>query len=294
MISYVVVVNTYKRPRELVEKSLRSVLGQKWLPQKLILIDQNSPQLELSSEITQHSLFERQITTENAVSGARNSVKLPKGIEWVCFCDDDGRMAENYSEVLKVSLESNQWDVIAGSVLREDNMDYYSIRHKIGGDLAKFSNLKLLMGSNFVVRAKLFDQLARFDERFGAGTFWGSSEETDFAWKCFFAGARMTFDRELKIIHAPPFNESFKKGFGKSFRYARGKGAMVSKWLFIEHRPAALHELLEMSVVPFIQMIRAVVKLTPSLAINNLGVFVGRWLGMAMFLVKSDRGKKNA
>ena len=80
------------------------------------------------------------------------------------------------------------------------------------------------MGSNFVIKTSTFEKLGRFDESFGVGSYWGSSEETDFCWKAFFNKVPMEFFSELKVFHVPPFNESIKKGFVKSFNYGIGKG----------------------------------------------------------------------
>lgn len=286
MSEFVVVSNTFRRPLNLVEKALRSFLNQKVLPQKIILIDQNQPPLNLSSDLKTHPLIEIQQSQACSVSGARNGVVLPENCKWVCFCDDDGYWAEDFSENLTTILQSGQWDVIAGSVLREDTMEFYSLRHKFGGNMQAFRNLKLLMGSNFCVNRKVFEGVGRFDTRFGAGAYWGSSEETDFAWKCYFYKARISYKPELKVIHVPPFNESLKIGFQKSYKYAVGKGALVGKWLWEEKRALALMELTEMLLIPLIQIVRALLTLKLSLAINNLGVLAGRIFGFLRYLCK--------
>ncbi len=290
MAKIVAVVNSYGRPIDLVEKSLNSILMQSVKPEKLIFIDQNSTPLILPENIRSNPLLVLQKTSENSVSGARNQVQIPPGTDWLCFCDDDGVMAPGYFEKLQKILSENRFDVIAGGVLREDTLEFYSLRHKVGGNMSLFRNAKLLMGSNFCVRSALFDQVDRFDTRFGAGTYWGSSEETDFAWKCYFAGARMSFNADLQVIHAAPFNESLSLGFHKSFRYARGKGAMVSKWLIEEKRMIVLHEALEMTLIPLIQFVRGIVTFKASLSINNMGVLVGRWLGLISFPFHSKKG----
>lgn len=294
-LEYVVVINTFRRPISLVEKALRSVIVQKTPPQKVILIDQNASPLELPPDLIKNPLLQISRTTQSSVSGARNSLDLPHWKGWICFCDDDGHLAPDYSEVLEEVLKDQRLEVIAGSVIREDTHEFYSLRHKVGGDLGKFSNCKLLMGSNFCVRAEVFQDLQKFDSRFGAGAYWGSSEETDFAWKCFFSGKKMKFVSQLKVVHVPPFNESLQAGFRKSFRYARGKGALVAKWLIEEKKPLVLLEALEMSVIPLVQLVRALVTLKIALGVNNLGVLYGRWLGFfSFFQHKLSRTEMNS
>ena len=144
----------------------------------------------------------------------------------------------------------------------------------------------MLMGSNFVVRRSVFEELGKFDERFGAGSFWGSGEETDFCWKAYFAKKEMEFFKELIVYHVPPFQESVKTGFRKSFNYGVGKGALVWKWLFREHKVVVVYELLEMFIIPFILMLRALLTFKFSVVTNNFAAIAGRLTGLvkAIFL----------
>ncbi|SVC18634.1 uncharacterized protein METZ01_LOCUS271488, partial [marine metagenome] len=47
-MDYIILTNSFRRPIDLVERSLKSSLNQKIEPQKVILIDQNDPPLDLS------------------------------------------------------------------------------------------------------------------------------------------------------------------------------------------------------------------------------------------------------
>jgi len=283
-MKYIIVTNTIYRKLELVEKSIRSSLNQKIAPMKVILIDQNEESLKLTNDITSHPLFEIQKSNQKCVSGARNSLKIPEGAEWIIFCDDDGHLAKEYSENFMEYLEQNsEIEVIAGSILREDTLDYYSLRHKKGGSLKKFLNSKNLMGSNFAVKTHVFNELERFDENFGAGSYWGSGEETDFCWKAFFANKQLEFVPNLKVIHVPPFNESLSSGFKKSYRYGVGKGALVSKWLIFKRKNLVILELIEMFIVPIIQVLRGLLTFKPGLIVNNIASFFGRIIGLVKY-----------
>jgi len=283
--NYIIVVNTYKRPLELVLRNLRASLNQKIPPQKIILIDQNNEVLNLPEEILTNHLIVRTKTNKKSVSAARNTLVIPENIEWIFFCDDDGFPCEDYSEKLeKIISENPTLDILAGSIVREDNKGFYTLRHKKGGSLKSFRNTKNLMGSNFVIKAKVFDELGRFDEKFGAGSVWGSSEETDFCWKAYFAGKTMDFFPELIVYHVPPFNESFKEGFHKAYKYGIGKGALVSKWLFEKKKFKVTYELLEMISVPFIQSIRGLFTFQFGLILTNIAALGGRIYGMIKYL----------
>jgi GT2 family glycosyltransferase len=280
-MNYIIATNTYRRPIELVVRSLRASLNQKLAPAKVILIDQNEQPVPLPPDINNHILFERQHANTTAVSKARNSLIIPHYVEWIFFCDDDGYPAENYSEILNEIIEKNpETEIYAGSIIRDDDKSYYTLRQKSKGKLNVFKNTKMLMGSNFVIKTNVFEELGRFDENFGVGSYWGSSEETDLAWKAFFAGKNMEFFPELIVYHIPPFNESLQKGLKKSYFYGIGKGALVYKWMFKKKKLKAGYELIEMTVVPFFQMARGIITLKWQLIPTNIAALAGRYYGL--------------
>lgn len=280
-MNYIIVTNSINRTSELVSRSLRASLNQKIPPLKVILIDQREISLRLPVDITGHNLFERQEVKKKSVSSARNSLIIPAEADWIFFCDDDGFPCSDYSEKLqRIILENPQLEIIAGSIVREDNDEFYSLRHKKGGSLKYFRNTKNLMGSNFVIKTKAFNEFGRFDENFGAGSYWGSSEETDFCWKVYFAGSKMEFFNELVVYHVPPFNESLKTGFKKAFNYGVGKGALVWKWLFKKRKVKVAYELFEMFTIPFIQMFLGIFTLKFQFVLNNIAIISGRIFGL--------------
>jgi GT2 family glycosyltransferase len=284
-MNFVTVINTYKRPAELAFRSLNASLHQKIPPKKIILIDQNIEGLNLPEDILANQLIVRTRTNKKSVSAARNTLVIPEGAEWIFFCDDDGYPCDDYSEKLEKIISKNpSLEILAGSIVRDDNKQFYTLRHKKGGSLKSFRNTKNLMGSNFVIKAKVFDELERFDENFGAGSRWGSSEETDFCWKAYFAGKNMEFFPELIVYHVPPFTESLDEGFHKAFKYGVGKGALVSKWLFKKKRIKVLYELLEMITVPFIQSIRGLLTFKFGLIAANFAALTGRLYGMIKYI----------
>ena len=90
-----------------MERCLRASLKQKISPQKIILIDQNSKELNLPADILTNPLFLKSKTNKKSVSAARNTLVVPENVNWIFFCDDDGFPCEDYSERLDKIISEN-------------------------------------------------------------------------------------------------------------------------------------------------------------------------------------------
>ncbi len=254
MIRISIITNTIRRPVELVEKSIRASLGQNESV-SVILMDQNVHPLIFSEEIKLNPRLKHVHCQVPSVSMARNRAEYAVDTDWIIFCDDDGYLEFGYIKKLQNLIDENQdIDIFAGSIKRIDNGNFYSKRHAVGGDMKLFWNTKLLMGSNFVIKKTIFESLGKFDEAFGAGAKYGSSEETDLAWNAFFHQKKMRYSPELVVFHVPPFAGEFKLEVNKAFRYGYGKGKLVRKWL-ARRKYIVLLEFLEMSFIPIFKSI---------------------------------------
>jgi hypothetical protein len=252
MLKITIITNTIRRPIELVEKSVRSSLSQNESV-SVILMDQNQHVLKFSLEVQSNPRFKHMHCQVPSVSMARNRADYAVDTDWIVFCDDDGYLVEGYIKKLLLLIdEFPEVEVFSGGIKRIDNGEFYSKRHAIGGDMKWFWNAKLLMGSNFVIKKEVFEELGKFDELFGAGAPYGSSEETDLAWNAFFHQKKMRYSPELIVNHVPPFASDLNAEIKKSFRYGVGKGALVRKWIF-KGEIKVFFELFEMLILPLLR-----------------------------------------
>jgi GT2 family glycosyltransferase len=274
-----IITNTIRRPIELVEKSIHASLGQnESVP--VILIDQNSELLRFSDEIKSNSRLNHVHCQVPSVSMARNQAQYSADTEWLIFCDDDGYLQSGYIDQLELLIKKNpDIDLFAGSIKRIDNGEFYSKRHAIGGDMKWFWNAKLLMGSNFVIRRSVFESLGKFDELFGAGAPYGSSEETDLAWNAFFNGFKMSYTPELVVFHVAPFAGELKQELKKAFRYGLGKGVLVRKFI-LKGKFKVLFEILEMMILPFLRLPMFFLKFKYKEVLIQIATFCGRFYGL--------------
>jgi GT2 family glycosyltransferase len=283
-MNIIIVTNSYNRDISLVERNLTHSLYHATNLKNVIFIDQNKKALELQEKIKNHPKLIHYHILKKGVSEARNNFEIPKGTDWIIFCDDDGYIDKNYINVFKAQLEKDpSLEIIAGSIIRDDNFDFYSPRHKLGGDLNKFRFTKLLMGSNFAVRASVFKALQGFDERFGTGSYLGSGEETDFAWKAYFHGKKMLYCPEMKVYHIKPYAGTYQESKAKAFHYGIGKGALVSKWMIQHKKLVVMYELIEMFIVPMLKSLFFILTFRFEDMMIQISAMKGRLIGLIRF-----------
>jgi GT2 family glycosyltransferase len=279
MSEITIVTNTIRRPIELVEKSVRASLSQN-SEIDVVLVDQNPVPLLFPKDVSDNPRFHHQHVNVPAVSMARNRALLPGDCKWIIFCDDDGYMNSRYLSAFHARIRSNpEISIFAGVIRRIDTGEFYSRRQAFGGNMKWFWNTKLLMGSNLCVKREVFERLGKFDEDFGAGARYGSSEETDFAWNAFFNRESVVFAPELVVFHVPPFTGEPGGELQKAWRYGVGKGALVRKWLGRGHFWPAF-ELLEMLLLPLLQMTILILRFRIPDARLRFAGFRGRLRGL--------------
>lgn len=275
-----VVINTYGRDAWYAGRAIASILRQQHRPGRIHLIDQNSVPLTLAPEFQAEPSLVVHRRPDARGARARNTLLEFPAAGWIAFLDDDAHWIDGYSERLIALLENDPGlDLIAGAVLDETTGAYYSARHRLGGDLARFTGSKLLSGANFLVRASTFAAVGGYDIRFGPGTAWPSSEEADLCWRILRSGARARYVRELAARHPPMHVPDAREAARKGNRYGYAKGVLAAIWLFERHHRYGLLEFLEMSVVPIAKGLRAILHADASQVRIQASIFLGRQHG---------------
>lgn len=253
----------------MVKRCLDSVLNQTFVPLEIIIVDQNDhPQLEGFKSLQVKYVH----YPDRRISSARNQGAHHAKAEWLWFLDDDAFSSKNFLANFEKIIKKNLYlDVIAGSILIENTNAYYSVRHSIGGSLSSLTGSKLLMGGNFLIRKKVFQELGAFDEYFGIGSTIPSSEDTDLVWRAIFNHKIMSYESSLAVYHPAPQEMSKEKAYA----YAIGKGALVRKWIFKKFSKIIWYELFEMLIVPLIKTLKS-----PKNFTLNFSIFRGRLKGL--------------
>lgn len=244
------IINSYGRSYSEIKNSLKSCLKQS--PEnfsfEVLFIDQNKVPLVIEDDTVIHLPYQA-----TSISKARNYGALQASGDWLIFVDDDAILEVNYLEhfnqLTKLTPSCAAW---AGSIYHIDNPQiFYSKRQNITRDELGFLEMKVFMGGNILIRRDLFAAVGKFDEEFGIGSLYPSSEDTDLAWRLYYAGFTIRLSHELRVFHPAPTKISMKK----AYLYGLGKGALVGKWLIKQHKPLTILEFGEMLLVPLGKMV---------------------------------------
>jgi GT2 family glycosyltransferase len=88
-----------------------------------------------------------------------------------------------------------------------------------------------VIGCNMTMRRALPDRLGLFDEDFGPGSLMGPSEDTDYVFRAYLAGATLEYVPDMTVFHhhgrktAAEIHELFRG-------YMTGRGGIIMKYLF--------------------------------------------------------------
>lgn len=246
------VINSYGRPISEIQASIKSCLAQskEQFEFEIIFVDQNKIPLVLDQNLDPVNLNHYPTTS---ISRARNRGALLACGTWLIFVDDDAQLDPAYlQEFFKLQEKAPSCSIWAGTIyIDNDRNSFYSNRQRTSRVELGFLEMKVLMGGNFIIKRDLFAAIGKFDEEFGIGGKFPSSEDTDLAWRIHYAGFPMRLSHDLRVYHPAPQTISMKKAYA----YGLGKGALVGKWIFREHKMLTIIELGEMILVPLAKML---------------------------------------
>lgn len=242
MTTLCLIINSFGRKWAEIEPSVQSALANNF--DEIFIIDQNnnSDFKNLNGTTLLHF-------PNKSISAARNFAAANAKSDWLIFLDDDAVLSLSYRKNFDSFIKSHQDSAIIGGriLTKEDPLRGYSKRQNIQTQKIGFLTSKSIMGGNVAVQKTAFDAVGGFDEQFGIGSTYPSSEDTDLVWKCYFSNMSIYFCRELEVTHPSPSNLSS----AKEYSYGLGKGAMVNKWLK-KGKFICVLEILEMLIIPIL------------------------------------------
>jgi GT2 family glycosyltransferase len=219
-----IVIATLGRPAAL-KGLLGSLSGQAGLERfEVVVVDESGG--DGSATICGSTPRVRLIRSErHGLSANRNLGASQACGAWLLFADDDCWFPSNWAATIEHTLNVTSADVVGGLLVDGFGQPLIA-RGTLGAIDLDVLQLWSCGGGAIYVRRAAFEALGGFDERLGAGAWWGAGEETDLLLRAIEKGLRCRFEPAIVVHHpAPP------TGLAASARrmlvYGRGQGAVL-------------------------------------------------------------------
>jgi glycosyltransferase involved in cell wall biosynthesis len=236
--AFSLVLSTKDRTQELA-RFLRSLDAQRERSFELIVSDQNADD-RLTPILRSYSdrFPLRRVRSRGGISRGRNAgLPIAQG-RIIGFPDDDCWYPPDLLTTALRLFEANpDWDIVAGRSVDEQLRDTQGrwLEHVVPGNRRNV----LRMGISYTIfaRAGAVAAAGPFDESLGvgAGTPWGSGEETDFLLRALARGKKVVYTPEVYVHHAEKIVEYSRRARDRQYSYARGLGRVLAK-----HRYSAI------------------------------------------------------
>lgn len=167
------------------------------------------------------------------LSFARNTGIRHSSGKLIMFTDDDCRVAPDWvTNAIRLFI-GDPLQIVAGRVELFDRAKPSPVTKTLPHSETMASIHQIfgfLHGANMVFSRSVCDKIGLFDVRLGAGTKTRAGEDTDFVYRAFQAGVRVSYDPDLIIYH-----DHDRVGAEALYKQAQGfsvgMGALVIKYL---------------------------------------------------------------
>lgn len=252
---------------------------------EVIIIDQNPDGRLLPILSPFESRLEiRRLTFAPGLSRARNHGLAAITGELVCFPDDDCTYPEDtLAQVQEAFAKNPSWSGLIGDSVDSAGLPTLPWRDR-KGKLSRPMCWRRAISYAIFLRCSVIGEIGGFDESLGvgAGTPWGSGEDSDLVLRALQAGRHVQYDPHIRIYHPrlfPVFNEA---GRVKRYNYARGDGKLLQK------HPMPLWWGLLFFAVPIFRAFRAAIRLTGKEIYFHWLTFKGRLNGFLSARMPDD------
>ncbi|MBI4493140.1 MAG: glycosyltransferase family 2 protein [Chloroflexi bacterium] len=205
-----VIIPTRNRP-DLIGNAVASVLANTYPAFDLLVVDQSDD--DRTGEVVRglmagHRYLRYVHTSTPGLSRAYNLGACATRGEVLAFTDDDCVAATDWLETIAAAFGTEpDADMLYGQVL---------LPAALAGSAGEVPTLPIVrprrlsrrdgfqiygMGANFALRRRLFDRLGGFDEVLGGGGPLRSSQDFDFQYRAYLAGATVLLRPEVRVDH---------------------------------------------------------------------------------------------
>jgi glycosyltransferase involved in cell wall biosynthesis len=245
--SFDIVLATVGRRNE-IARLLDSLAAQSHRNFRLIVVDQN-PDERLVPLLEQYEDVVRclRLTSDRGLSRARNVGLRAVTGDIVAFADDDCWYPVDLLARVGALLGTNpSWDGVTGSVIDESGRPSSARWSKRAGALDRINVWTRGVSISVFLRRGAVERIGEFDETLGigAGTDWGSGEETDYLLRALERGCSLYYEPTLNVFHPQTRSEFTDKSIAAGRLYGLGMGHVIRKhgypwWFGVYHAARA-------------------------------------------------------
>jgi GT2 family glycosyltransferase len=227
-----IIVPTVGRVREL-DRLLTSLTTQTYRGFRVIVVDQTSDD-RLAPVLERHgdAMNIVRLTSGLGASHGRNVGLDAREGTLVAFGDDDcwypPDLLARVEEVLRTHPE---WDGVTGRVVDEHGRPSASRWNRRACRVSRANVWTSGVAVSIYLRSDVVDRVGLFDETLGvgAGTRWGSGEETDYLLRALERGFELHFDPNLISCHEQTRTDTSDATIAAGYSYGMGMGRVLRK-----------------------------------------------------------------
>lgn len=230
------ITGTLNRVDEL-DRLFQSLQAQTHTDFEVILVDQNPDNRldKLVATYSQHFPILHLRQKEKGLSRARNLARSYVTGDVVAFPDDDSVYPPNVLAHVSAFFENDPtWDGVVARILDiedDKNADTFAEDEDESGVVNYWKGYAVGISHAMFFRAHVVKAVA-FDEKMGvgAGTWWGSAEDSDYMFQCLHANYAVYYDATFIVRHPSPHKtHSFRELIRRRFNYGLGNGYLIGK-----------------------------------------------------------------
>jgi glycosyltransferase involved in cell wall biosynthesis len=153
----------------------------------------------------------------------------------IAFVDDDCCVAPNYLSDMLRHFNSDRTPAIRGGRVELGDPTDLPLGIKVDDAEVRFQYPMhpglIALGCNMVIHRDVFARLGPFDERFGPGALFKSSEETEFFYRAYLSNVPVIYVPDMVVYHFHG-RKTLDLARAHYWNYPVGNGAVYAKYLF--------------------------------------------------------------
>lgn len=273
------IMATYGRKEE-VDSFLKSIKNIDYDLSKIqiIIVDQNDS-INLSPIINSYKdelIIEYVKSHKKGLSINRNiGLKLAEG-QIVAFPDDDCEYLPSTLEEVEKNFRDTNVHVVMGRIVERDGSDSLRIWPK---EELKINKINFYTKcSSITIFVKSINNSILFNEKLGAGTFFGSCEDSDVLYSQLKNNRNIMYFPDIKIYH-PHYDSNNNMDISKVQSYGLGFGGFVKSNLDI----FLIYLFLKSIAYHFVKTIIGILTFRKEKIIKSGKAFLSRFKGLVMY-----------